>query len=285
MQIYLDIFLQLLSNIATVAALAMAGFVTLSYLFFWYELANRRRQIVKLRFKLTRLGAAVSLLVGEFSANLVSWLFYPLGWLPFSTACFEKNPRQTVVLLHGLYQNRACCYWLQLRLAVHGYRVVTINLPPWKDLESLTEKLDQTLARLRQELAIQQVDIIGHSMGGIIARNYIQRRGGAPYIRSCITLGTPHFGSRLAVFAITSLAQTLIPRSPLLSQLNRSHWPPNVALHSIYSATDNLLLPTRSGQSPLARNYRIGHCGHMLLLYHPHVFNRIHTVLQEVGPP
>ena len=45
------------------------------------------------------------------------------------------------------------------------------------------------------------VDVIGHSMGGIVARIYIQELGGAAKVRRLVTLGTPHSGS-LQIFKL-----------------------------------------------------------------------------------
>ena len=41
----------------------------------------------------------------------------------------------------------------------------------------------------------QQVDIVTHSMGGLIARLYVQAFGGAERVRSLIMMGTPHRGA------------------------------------------------------------------------------------------
>jgi len=61
-----------------------------------------------------------------------------------------------------------------------------------------------------QKIAITQVDLIGHSMGGIVARYFAQtpefrdqnQNYGKGYIRRFITLGTPHLGSDLALYAL-----------------------------------------------------------------------------------
>jgi pimeloyl-ACP methyl ester carboxylesterase len=58
----------------------------------------------------------------------------------------------------------------------------------------------------RDGIAITQVDVVGHSMGGIITRYFAQaeifrkddRNYGKGYIRRFITMGTPHLGSGLA---------------------------------------------------------------------------------------
>jgi len=41
----------------------------------------------------------------------------------------------------------------------------------------------------------QQVDIIGHSMGGLVARLYIQELAGAGRVRNLVMMGTPHRGA------------------------------------------------------------------------------------------
>ncbi len=45
-----------------------------------------------------------------------------------------------------------------------------------------------------------QIDIVAHSMGGLVSRSMIENHEGAPYIHKLITLGSPHKGSPLAVF-------------------------------------------------------------------------------------
>lgn len=42
------------------------------------------------------------------------------------------------------------------------------------------------------------IDIVGHSMGGLVARYYIENIGKDENIRKLITIGTPHWGSTLA---------------------------------------------------------------------------------------
>ena len=44
-----------------------------------------------------------------------------------------------------------------------------------------------------------QIDIVAHSMGGLVARSMIEQYNGNQYIHKLITLGTPHEGSSLAL--------------------------------------------------------------------------------------
>ena len=49
-----------------------------------------------------------------------------------------------------------------------------------------------------QGLVAKKADVVGHSMGGILARKY----GDSSYIRKLVTVGTPHFGSPWADFLV-----------------------------------------------------------------------------------
>jgi len=42
------------------------------------------------------------------------------------------------------------------------------------------------------------IDVIAHSMGGLVARSMIEQHGGEQYINRLVTLGTPHKGAELA---------------------------------------------------------------------------------------
>ncbi|MCD6526475.1 MAG: alpha/beta fold hydrolase [Desulfuromonas sp.] len=256
--------------------------VTLSYLLFWYELANLHPEKIDERFKFKTLKRAALVYCSEYCCCFLSCILYPFGWLPsFSTSRTPRGP--VVLLLHGLYQSRASCFYLQLRLRQQGFTVLSINLPPWKEIENLTECVDRKINELHQQGYSGPIDIVGHSMGGIIARNYIQRRGGARHIRHCVTLGAPHCGTKLIPFAVTRLARHLSPKSTFIEQLSQSDWPQSVSFTSIYSETDNIVLPPGCSKHPQANNHAIDLCGHIALLYHPQCFQRVRQTLIEAA--
>ena len=43
-----------------------------------------------------------------------------------------------------------------------------------------------------------QVDLVGHSEGGLVSRTYVKYEGGAAEADSLITLGTPNYGTAAA---------------------------------------------------------------------------------------
>ncbi len=57
------------------------------------------------------------------------------------------------------------------------------------------DNLDNLVNQARTAAGTSQVDLIGHSMGGLVGRNYISSPGGAAKVRRMINLGTPYLGS------------------------------------------------------------------------------------------
>jgi len=80
-----------------------------------------------------------------------------------------------------------------------------------------------------------KVDIVAHSMGGVVARYYIEKLGGRSKVRSLTMLGTPNWGTAIAIAACDwnwwylfrgqhdkydQAACDLVPFSPIILNLN-----------------------------------------------------------------
>jgi pimeloyl-ACP methyl ester carboxylesterase len=55
------------------------------------------------------------------------------------------------------------------------------------------------------------VHIVGHSLGGMIARYYVQRMGGSAAVGTLVTLGGPHTGTVTAQLLPTPISRLLDP--------------------------------------------------------------------------
>lgn len=98
-------------------------------------------------------------------------------------------------------------------------------------IQQLSQDLAAFLAALKYEddgALVPQVDLIGHSMGGLIARCYLAgcREDGAfappvpKRVRKLITIGTPHFGADLGGFgAPDAQAAQMVPGTRFLFDL------------------------------------------------------------------
>jgi len=241
--------------------------VVLSYSMCWYEYANANPQLMQQRFSTRNLLMTGSLMLQELVFNYLTVLSMPFGLLPQRKTAL--TPGETpVLLLHGLFNNRASWFWFKLALRRHGFQnLVTMNLSSWHTEERLTELVAKRVDELRHSLGVDRVHLVGHSMGGVIARNYLQLRGGAAKIDRCVSLGSPHAGSKLAPFALTPLGQVLVPNSPFLKRLAEAPIPENARMTCIYSSKDNMILPVESARLPWAENVILDGMGHTGLIY------------------
>jgi triacylglycerol lipase len=260
---------------------AVATVVTLSFAIAWYEYANRDPRLLNRRLAPRRLLFVAGLIITETACLALTILLQPLSWLNRKERITTEH-QQPIILLHGLFQSPSCWLWLKLQLRRRGFTALhTIALPPWKDVEVLTERLAKRVDELRHATGLQKVNLIGHSMGGIIARNYLQIRGGAQKVDHCLLVATPNSGSKLAPFALSPLGGLLMPGSSFLQRLAAAPLPEEARISSIYSRHDNMVLPYEHARLDGARNIELAGSGHTRLLFHRQVVRHIVDLLKE----
>ena len=85
------------------------------------------------------------------------------------------------------------------------------------------EDLATAIEKLTAESGYEKVHVIGHSLGGLITRYYVQRMGGHERVHTVVTLGTPHQGTALArAGSVLPLIRQLRPDSDLIAELGRT---------------------------------------------------------------
>lgn len=151
--------------------------------------------------------------------------------------------RPPVVLLNG-YQGKCTTGatsvdtfgQLEQLMAAQGIQVYFFDnctVPATKYSRPTIEEIGQAFGSFIQNLAAPQVDVVAHSMGGLVLRAYLAGKlpGGGfappsdPRIRKAVLLGTPNFGA-LALVSLFATASAdiqliqLLPGSPFQWQLN-----------------------------------------------------------------
>lgn len=255
--------------------------VILSYSMCWYEYANADPQLIDNRFRARNLSMTLSVILQETFFNSMTLLILPFGLLK------TRRPPQTrgetpILLLHGLFNNRASWFWFKAFLRKQGFNnIATINLSSWHNEEVLTELVAKKVDELRHQLGVDKVHLVGHSMGGIIARNYIQLRGGAGKVDHCVTLGSPHLGSKLTPFAFAPLGKVLVPGSDFLRRLNEAPVPEKVTVTNIYTRKDNMVLPNANTRLPWGEQVELDGLGHTGLIYRHPALAAVSAALQK----
>jgi pimeloyl-ACP methyl ester carboxylesterase len=196
---------------------------------------------------------------------------------PAVRALFADDPLAAhipVVLVHGLIDNRSVFTVLRRALQRRGFsRVCTWNYSPLqRDVESAAAALGKHIEHICRETGHERVHVVGHSLGGLVARYLVQRLGGDARVESLVTLGTPHAGSRWAHVLPTPLVRQLRPGSPLIRELARPAPDCRTRVTAIYSDLDQVVVPSAAGRCDhpdlRARNVLVHGVGHMSLPIH-----------------
>jgi pimeloyl-ACP methyl ester carboxylesterase len=205
-------------------------------------------------------------------------------------ALFAADPlaaRIPVVLVHGLVDNRSVFSVMRRGLRRRGFtQICTWNYSPLlSDVTRGAADLGARIEQICEQTGHDRVHVVGHSLGGLIARHYVQRQGGDRRVESLVTLGTPHRGSVLAHLLPTPLGRQLRPGSPILRALEEPT-DCSTRLTAIYSDLDQVVLPTNAGRCDhpdlQARNLLFRGIGHMSLPRHGGVVDEVAATLAGV---
>jgi triacylglycerol lipase len=214
---------------------------------------------------------------------------------------FARAP-ETVLLLHGFFQTRNVWEVMEDRLRYDGYGVFSFDLGglfsrfntqrPGDLAAHIAEKVERICART----GLERFHVVGHSKGGLIAREYVQHHGGDRRVKSLVTLGTPHHGTPTAALGVWLMGAGVLSRSPFdllpnsrfLQRLREDAWPAHVPMTSLYSRHDlvcpwwgSVLVP-RPGETSL-RNRPVTGVGHTALTYDPGVYMIVRKELEAAA--
>jgi triacylglycerol esterase/lipase EstA (alpha/beta hydrolase family) len=213
---------------------------------------------------------AASLFMHEFSSSMLTSSYYMLR--PVGMQLQPDARGLPVLLIHGYVCNSG--YWLPMSALLKQARISHYGIdlePPGASIDDFVPQVRAAVERLCEETGSKQVIILGHSMGGLVARAYL-RRHGHERIARVITLGTPHHGTALAHFGPGSNAAQMRRGSEWLGSLAASEANLQRTLFSsIYSVHDNIIAPQDSSDLPGARNLVFGAIGHVALGRHPEI--------------
>lgn len=197
-----------------------------------------------------------------------------------------------VVLLHGFIDNRSVFVLLRRALAQHRGRegrqhLESLNYSPLTcDIRTAAELLGRHIEEIRARTGRQRVDIVGHSLGGLIARYYVQRLGGDRHVRTLVTLGTPHSGTRIVPLADAHpIVRQMRPGSSVIEELRLPAPGCRTRFVSVWSDLDQVMDPPETAcvdhPDLIARNVRVTGIGHLALPVHPTVAAVVRQTLEE----
>ncbi len=156
-----------------------------------------------------------------------------------------------LVFVHGLGGNRGNFLGHAAYLTLLGRtRSYSVHFEEDRDVVQMARSLVRFVERVCDVTGEQKVDLVGHSLGGIVCRFAIQELGLDQRTATLTTLGSPHQGTHAARFANTEITRQLRPNSDLMRKLNEKTWPTAIKSISFWSDGDLMILPARSAILP-----------------------------------
>ena len=195
-----------------------------------------------------------------------------------------------ILLIHGMVDNRAIFTVLRRRLRRRGFRrVVSLNYSPMtNDLRLAARDLSGAVEELVARTGYERIHVVGHSLGGLIARYYVQRLGGDERVHTLVTLGTPHGGTLPARLAPVNLCRQLSPGSDLYAELDAPAPGCRTRFVAYWSDLDQVVLPHENGRIEhpdlAARNVLVRGRGHMSIPIDGDVVHGISMLLGQLDP-
>ena len=115
--------------------------------------------------------------------------------------------RPLVVLLHGLDAGRPDCLPIGRLLEQAGYQAAYFGYPGDQSIHDSSAFFAREMRALRQAYPTLTVDVVAHSMGGLVARDYVEGLAYAGGIDRLIMVAPPNHGSGWARLRILLSAQ------------------------------------------------------------------------------
>jgi pimeloyl-ACP methyl ester carboxylesterase len=180
-----------------------------------------------------------------------------------------------VLLVHGYGHNRSGWTFLARHLRRVGFEhVYSLNYNPvTRDLPGLAWELARRVEATREVTGARRVHLVGHSLGGILIRYYVQLLGGEASVDTAVTLASPHEGTLAAGFGRSPVLRQLRPGSWVIQALQETARPSPVQWTAYYSNLDALVQPAGSAmlRHPAldATNVLVKDHGHLSILLAP----------------
>ena len=193
-----------------------------------------------------------------------------------------------ILLVHGMVDNRSIFTVLRRALRRRGFgRIWTMNYHVLThDLRTAARRLAATVESICEQSGYERIHVVGHSMGGVVARYYVQRMGGDSRVHTLVTLGSPHQGTQAARLLPRGVTRQLQPGSEVITELREPAPGCRTRFVSFWSDLDALISPKRAARIDHpdlnARNVLVRGVGHMSLPINGRVTREIAATLAHL---
>lgn len=214
---------------------------------------------------------AVTAALAEAAATLREVVLMPFD---LGTVVPDVTPNEhVVVFVHGFMATAGVFRPMRRHVEKHaGARTASFTHLPGRGVEAIARDLASVVARID---ARATVHLVGHSLGGLVARWYVQELGGHERVAQTISLGSPFGGTDVAHAIPVLVGAELVRHSRLLARLRDRAHHHDVRHTSIVGDADDMVVPWQSGIFPAGEVIALAGRGHNGLLYDREVLDHV----------
>lgn len=176
------------------------------------------------------------------------------------SAALQAAERVPVLLVHGIDDTGQKMAAIDRHLGKLGWpHRLRIDLVPSDgraSLAVLSGQVAEGAEDLRRQAGAERIDLVAFSMGTLVCRHFLQRRGGAASVRRFVSISGPHAGTLTGFLRWNQGASEMRPGSPFLKDLERDadELGRRVRCYSFFTPLDLMIVPSSSSQVTWARN-------------------------------
>ncbi len=190
-----------------------------------------------------------------------------------------REGRDVVMLVHGLFATAGVLRPLRRELEARAFaHTSSFTHPPGPGIASVARDIAEAAARISGDARLH---LVGHSIGGIAVRYFVQVLGGDPRVVQTVSIGSPFGGARPARLFPAPVGRDIAPGSALLERLSHGARQGLGVPHLSIAGLQDHVVP---GGAFLAGGdcLTIAGCGHNALLYHPRVVAELVARIRRV---
>lgn len=196
--------------------------------------------------------------------------------MPFDVGTVIPETRaedHVVVFVHGFMATAGVFRPMRRHLERHaGVRTASFTHLPGRGVDAIARDLKAVVDRIDRRASVH---LVGHSLGGLVARWYVQELGGHERIAQTISLGSPFGGTDVAHSLPVLVGAELVRHSRLLARLRERAHHHDVHHTSIVGDADDMVVPWQSGIFPTGDVLARPGLGHNGLLYDEEVLEHV----------
>ena len=188
-----------------------------------------------------------------------------------------------VVLVHGFFASAGVFRPMKARLASEvGAKVASFTHAPGAGIERIARSLAKLVSKIPHTA---RVHLVGHSLGGLVSRWYVQELGGHKRVAQTISLGSPFGGTERARPFNFLVGAQLTRTSAVLARLRDRAHAHDVPHTSIVGGSDALVVPSESAVFPRGDFVVLEGRGHNSLLFDPESISHVVDCVRDRQPP